>query len=338
MEEYICEYCNQIIEIKNCRTKTNHLKGCIEYKKIKKIAQEKITKEWLIEENINKHRSVNELTKELRLKKATLIYEAAKKFGIELEDRFNPDQKKAKVEKIRKTCLEKYGYANHLSCPEIIKKREQTCLEKYGVTNVFVNNDIKGKIQKTCLERFGTKHASSSEIVRKRVEQTCLQKYGVDNPWKAKDVIKKCQESRFKNSSPTGPTSKLAKECFLEIYNKLPEKIKADCRFLPLTKEFGKYGNNRYNYYDFVIPSLKFCIEFNGNYWHANPELYEANHIFSYWDNKMTAQEVWNKDKLKYDILINEGFTVNIIWEKNYRDNKEKVINEYVNKIITLII
>lgn len=70
MEEYICEYCNQIIEIKNCRTKTNHLKGCIEYKKIKKIAQEKITKEWLIEENINKHRSVNELTKELRLKKS----------------------------------------------------------------------------------------------------------------------------------------------------------------------------------------------------------------------------------------------------------------------------
>ena len=337
MEEYICEYCNQIIEIKNCRTKTNHLKGCIEYKKIKKIAQEKITKEWLIEENINKHRSVNELTKELRLKKTSLIYEAAKKFGIELEDRFNPDQKKAKVEKIRKTCLEKYGYANHLSCPEIIKKREQTCLQKYGVTNVFANNDIKRKIQKTCLERFGTKHASSSEIVRKRVEQTCLQKYGATSSLGNRNVIKKCQESRFKNSSPTGPTSKLAEECFLEIYNKLPEKIKADCRFLPLTKEFGKYGNNHYNYYDFVIPSLKFCIEFNGNYWHANPELYEANHIFSYWDNKMTAQEVWNKDKLKYDILINEGFNVNIIWEKNYRDNKEKIINEYVNKIITLI-
>ena len=124
---------------------------------------------------------------------------------------------------------------------------------------------------------------------------------------------------------------------FLEIYNKLPEKIKTDCRFLPLTKEFGKYGNNRYNYYDFVIPSIKFCIEFNGNYWHANPELYEANHVFSYWDNKMTAQQVWNKDKLKYDILINEGFSVNIIWEKNYRDNKEKVISEYVNKIIALI-
>ena len=337
MEEYICEYCNQAIEIKNCRTKTNHLKGCVEYKKVKKIAQEKITKEWLIDENINKHRSVSELTKELRLKKSTLIYEAAKRFGIELENRFSPEQKKAKVEKIRKTCLEKYGYADHLSCPEIIKKREQTCLQKYGVTNVFANNDIKEKIQKTCLEKFGTKHASSSEIVRKRVEQTCLQKYGATSSLGNRNVIKKCQESRFKNSSPTGPTSKLAEECFLEIYNKLSEKIKVDCRFLPLTKEFGKYGNNRYNYYDFVIPSLKFCIEFNGNYWHANPELYEANHIFSYWDNKMTAQEVWNKDKLKYDILINEGFTVNIIWEKNYRDNKEKIINEYVNKIITLI-
>ena len=337
MEEYICEYCNQAIEIKNCRTKTNHLKGCVEYKKVKKIAQEKITKEWLIDENINKHRSVSELTKELRLKKSTLIYEAAKRFGIELENRFSPEQKKAKVEKIRKTCLEKYGYADHLSCPEIIKKREQTCLQKYGVTNVFANNDIKEKIQKTCLEKFGTKHASSSEIVRKRVEQTCLQKYGATSSLGNRNVIKKCQESRFKNSSPTGPTSKLAEECFLEIYNKLPEKIKVDCRFLPLTKEFGKYGNNRYNYYDFVIPSLKFCIEFNGNYWHANPELYEANHIFSYWDNKMTAQEVWNKDKLKYDILINEGFNVNIIWEKNYRDNKEKIINEYVNKIITLI-
>ena len=360
MDEYICEYCNQAIEIKNCRTKTNHLKGCVEYKKIKKIAQEKITKEWLIEENINKHRSVSELAKELRLKKSTLIYEAAKRFGIELENRFSPEQKKAKVEKIRKTCLEKYGYADHLSCPEIIKKREQTCLQKYGVTNVFAAAKIKHDISKTYLEKYGTsailksniikekinqtninkygaKNPFQSVIIREKIKKTCLEKYGVDNPWKAKDVIKKCQESRFKNSSPTGPTSKLAEECFLEIYNKLPEKIKVDCRFLPLTKEFGKYGNNRYNYYDFVIPSLKFCIEFNGNYWHANPELYEANHIFSYWDNKMTAQEVWNKDKLKYDILINEGFNVNIIWEKNYRDNKEKIINEYVNKIITLI-
>lgn len=60
-------------------------------------------------------------------------------------------QSKNIQDKIRKTTLEKYGYAHHLQSPEIIQKRKNTCLELYGDENY--NN--REKAIQTCQDKYG---------------------------------------------------------------------------------------------------------------------------------------------------------------------------------------
>lgn len=76
---------------------------------------------------------------------------------------------------------------------------------------------------------------------------------------------------------------------------------------------------------DFCIN--KKIIEFNGDIWHGNPN------IFQEWEtpnplNDKTSKEIWKNDKKRIDEIKKEGFDVKVIWEKDYNENPEIVIND----------
>lgn len=65
-------------------------------------------------------------------------------------------------------------------------------------------------------------------------------------------------------------------------------------------------------------------IEFNGDYWHANPKFYKA-------DDKIRgklASTIWNDDERKLDLAKKAGYNVMIIWESDYQMNKSEIINK----------
>lgn len=104
-------------------------------------------------------------------------------------------------------------------------------------------------------------------------------------------------------------------------------------------KEFGKYSKelNRYFYYDYVIPELKFCIEFNGDCFHANPMIYSDFDTPNPFNTNLTSRDIWEFDKIKNSVLYENGFEVLVIWEHDYNNNKELTINnviEYIRKKI----
>ena len=111
-----------------------------------------------------------------------------KNYGVK-----NPNELQIIKDKIRKTCLEKYGVNSILKLDhvrennrkiqienkEIINdKRKQTCLEKYGVVNPLKNDDIKNKSQQTCLEKYGVDNYSKTDEYKNKVKNTCLERYG----------------------------------------------------------------------------------------------------------------------------------------------------------------
>lgn len=65
-------------------------------------------------------------------------------------------------------------------------------------------------------------------------------------------------------------------------------------------------------FYDFVISNVKYCIEFNGDYWHANPEMFSESQVPMKFLG-LTACEIWKKDKIKIESLVNLGYKVKII-------------------------
>jgi len=84
--------------------------------------------------------------------------------------------------KIKETCLEKYGVESGLQNNLIKEKVKQTCLKKYGVENPNKCKTVRNKIKETCLEKYGVEHANQSKVVRIKTKQTCLERYGVENP------------------------------------------------------------------------------------------------------------------------------------------------------------
>jgi len=78
--------------------------------------------------------------------------------------------------------------------------------------------------------------------------------------------------------------------------------------------------------YDFVDTLNKKCIEYNGNYWHGNPEIYNENWINPH--NKLSINEIRKKDKLKHEAIRERGYDILVIWEKEVDDNKIEVIQK----------
>lgn len=82
-------------------------------------------------------------------------------------------------QKVKQTCLERYGVENAFQSEEIQSKFKQTCLEKYGVENPFQSEKIKERIKKVNKENLGVDYPMQSKKVRNKSKKTCLDKYGV---------------------------------------------------------------------------------------------------------------------------------------------------------------
>jgi len=91
-------------------------------------------------------------------------------------------------------------------------------------------------------------------------------------------------------------------------------------------------------FYDFVITyPFKALIEFNGDFFHANPKMYDADDIVKIPKNYKPAKDIWEYDKHKTDLLINKGYKCKIVWEGEFKSNPDKIVNECINWLTSLI-
>lgn len=69
-------------------------------------------------------------------------------------------------------------------------------------------------------------------------------------------------------------------------------------------------------------------IEFQGDYWHCNPNLYDKD--FYNKVKQKTAQEIWNYDNIKKECAEYYKYDILYIWEYDYYQNREEVINKCI--------
>lgn len=126
------------------------------------------------------------------------------------------------------------------------------------------------------------------------------------------------QKSLIKSGMHSG-VSKVSNSLFEKISHHVPDI---------------KYGKNETTIraskvyrVDCYRKSNKKVIEFFGDYWHANPKLYENSAKIA----DKTAKQIWQKDEYKIQDLRNKGFDVLVIWENDYNEESEKVVNQCIN-------
>lgn len=96
-----------------------------------------------------------------------------------------------------------------------------------------------------------------------------------------------------------------------------PERVFADMmKDLGVEFESQKVIDNKI--YDFYIPSKNLIVEVDGDYFHANPLIYESKDL-----NKMQIRNVKN-DVYKDILAKGRGFELERVWEYDLNNNYEE--------------
>jgi hypothetical protein len=116
-----------------------------------------------------------------------------------------------------------------------------------------------------------------------------------------------------------------------ELFYKLLENIddKENVKFATHNNEKIIQKDHKYYLYDFCYK--KKIIEFNGDIWHANPNLYKETDYPNPYLKNLTAKNIWEFDNIKNNIVKNKGYKILIIWEKDYRENYKEQLLKCLN-------
>lgn len=197
----------------------------------------------------------------------------------------------------------------------------------------FAKNAIKDRVHTTTLEYYlnmGYSEKVAKEMLTERQRtftlDKCVEKYGYDIG--SKRWIDR--QEKWLNSYQRVNYSRISQEMFISIYNELLNiGFKDKVYFAKLDKN-GKIHETKNNYEfrlklnksyilpDFFIPSINLIIEFDGTYYHRDTP-----------ENK-------KREKLRDENIINSGYDVIHISEKEYNDNKEITVLKTVIRILKI--
>lgn len=261
-------------------------------------------------------------------------YDILKDFNAEISFKKAGNSINTKLKR-KETNIEKYGYKHNFekNCDSRIKW-EKRLLNTEGITNVFQRKEVKKKSIETNLLKYGVEYAAQNEDFKIN-RKYCILKYGeTEGIEKYKEICynrgKSTRLEYFikKYGNIDGPIKYLDRQknflcskngCISKLNIIFSDMLKS--LNIEFESEFSIPYNDSYKKYDFKIGNN--LIELNGDFWHANPKTYYSDDILSFPGGKVTAKDIWEKDKLKKDIAINNGYNILYFWE-NEINNKYK--------------
>ena len=208
-----------------------------------------------------------------------------------------------------KDSAEKAKQKAKLSKENNVKPKTLEWAKKRGMTEQqykdFIDNNSYSR--KSLVKKYGEEEGN-----RKRDEMT--KKWQNTLKSKSKDeqlsIIKK--RTAHLSSKEKSRTSKPENGVADFFSNILKEEPQRQVRFVD-------EKNSKVYYVDFLFPE-KIIVEFNGDYFHANPKIYTK-------DSKILrkkASEIWLRDKNKKDFFESSGYVYYVVWESDWKKNKEE--------------
>ena len=163
----------------------------------------------------------------------------------------------------------------------------------------------------------------------RHTEENYIKRLGEEEGKKKWDIY---LENKIKRISSNNKQffSKISQELFDILYKNIEDN--ENIFYATLNKEIFMKDNKKIYFYDFTDLKNKKIIEFNGDYWHANPEIYNENDTLNFSSKKkILAKEIWNYDMIKINFAKSKGFDILVVWESEFRENKEIIMNKCLN-------
>ena len=178
------------------------------------------------------------------------------------------------------------GYSEEVAKKKLIERQQtfslKKCIEKHGESEgqrIWLDRQVKW------MNTMNDKSDAEKMDILKRKASYCKKNY-----------------------------SAISQKLFWLIYDRLDSK--SDIFFKELNSEF-IISESKTFIYDFVDKSNKKIIEFNGDYWHCNPNRFHENYYHKHL--KMYAKERWYNDKIRVEFTESLGYKILTIWESEWR-------------------
>ena len=227
--------------------------------------------------------------------------------------------------KIENTNIKRYGYKTFLETPESNVMMLKKTIEKYGSLSNRSKVGWENYYNKT-----GYKHNMNNPNV---VEIN--QKHRIDtiknmSKERKKLWVDRRKETHRKNGTlmfgdPSNNKQGKRSKQQIDLFENLNQNIELE--------KIVWVDDNKYYRVDGYDFNSNTVIEFYGDYWHCNPEVYKEGEIINHRKyGLINVKEIWKKDlKRIEDIKHILNCNVIIIWEKDYLNDKNNIINK-INK------
>lgn len=276
-----------------------------------------------------------------------------------LKDKENTSKnsgKHMKTEKYKKMFSEKFKGENNPNSKQNTTEIQRK--QRSPFSKEFYKNDLNDKSRMNFIHSFSSKIVRNTQLqywlnmwfskeeaclkLKERQKtfslEKCIKKYGNiegEKVWKLRQEKwqKSLKNSFFykNNSSKNIPSSKFELNAIDKILSYFNVNIN-DCYCC--SSQYGqlclKTNKKRY-FYDFCLKNK--IIEFNGDYYHMNPTLYENNSYNKL--KKKFAYEIWNYDEEKIKVAKDKGYQIFVVWEHDFLKNQEELfknISKFLNE------
>ena len=307
----------------------------------------KVTKNLLLKMYYGDKKSMRKIASELQVGKTTIEY-YLKKFKI----------KRRTHEEARKINPQKYGWTRGLtkekdqriallakSIMDTYRTKRQERIKKienqFGKSIKEIINEFYWRDnlnQEQLAEKLSVDRRIIIELMRK-FKISKRPKYQYISSLKGKDhsmygktweILHGAKEAKKRKKLASVRFRKLTirrleKNEFPFFDTKIEKKMAKELfkRKIPFVKQF-RVGNF---VCDFSIPLFKIIIECDGDYWHANPNIYKESQLTTIQKEKI------QRDRFKNKLLLKKGWIVLRFFESDINSNVSKCINQ-IEKII----
>jgi hypothetical protein len=270
----------------------------------RKYIREIITNDLLINLYLNENMSANSIVKYFQ------------KFGISIGGAG------VIIDRLRnETFIETRNSSDTCLLPSVSASKIQSIRTKYGenITNVSQSNVVKEQKRVKCLDTYGVDNNFKSPIIKQKIKDYWITNHGVEHPSEIPGFFRKT----FRLSKPHRDTLQILDDLDIDYETETNEYFKSynpimERRFCPIV--------------DIYIPIKKLVIEVNGCYWHANPKYYKSHDMFNTVHGKLTAEQIWQRDRIKEDHIINLNYNFETIWDDEInKERVEEILNKYEN-------
>jgi G:T-mismatch repair DNA endonuclease (very short patch repair protein) len=163
-------------------------------------------------------------------------------------------------------------------------------------------------------------------------KEICIEKYGEEQGLK----IWQDRQNNWQNTLKNKPSEEIARINKLKLFKggsvskgetilfEYLQKEKIPC------KKQHAIQKDDISYYVYDIVYQNKIIEYNGDFWHANPKKYKRCDVLRLPNNTTTAEKIWKKDQGKIQFAQDQGYEVLIVWESDFKENKEEVLTKCI--------